>query len=280
MGVNAALAIVKLAAGIFGHSYALIADAVESLADVFSSIVVWRGIVLAAEPADADHPYGHGKAEPIATAIVAGILLVAALGISAEAVRNIILPAEPPHAYTLAVLGIVIAIKEGLYRFVSREGSEIESAVVQGDAWHHRSDAITSLAAAIGISVALLGGPKYQRADSIAAIIAAIVIAWNGMRLLRGALLELMDTAPSRTLNADIRKFALEVPGVDDVEKCFVRKMGIHFFVDLHLEVDPQMTVQTAHDIAHQVKDRIRDKLPAVRDVLVHVEPSGRHFDS
>ena len=274
MAVNVVLAIAKLTAGILGNSYALIADAVESLADVFSSIIVWRGVVVAAEPADEDHPYGHGKAEPIASAIVAAMLLVAAIGISIQAIREMFAPHPGPKPFTLIVLLITVAIKETLFRFVSREGAQLESSVVRTDAWHHRSDAITSLAAAIGISIALIGGRGFESADSIAAVVAAIIIAWNGWRLLRPALDELMDTAPSKSFNAQIKKIAADISGVSAVEKCKVRKMGFHYFVDLHVEVDPQMTVQRGHEIAHLVKDEIRRQLPAVHDVLVHIEPS------
>jgi cation diffusion facilitator family transporter len=274
MAINALLAAAKLTAGILGHSYALIADAVESMADVFSSVIVWRGVVVAATPADEDHPYGHGKAEPIAAAIVATILLAAAVGISIQAIRQMFTPHAGPAPFTLLILFITILVKEFLYRFASREGAEIESSVVQTDAWHHRSDAITSLAAAIGISVALIGGSGFESADSIAAVVAALIIAWNGWKLLRPALDELMDTAPSQSFNAQIRKIATEIPNVNAVEKCFVRKMGFHYFVDMHVEVDPQMTVQQAHEIAHRVKDEIRRQLPAVSDVLVHIEPS------
>jgi cation diffusion facilitator family transporter len=274
MAINALLAAAKLTAGILGHSYALIADAVESLADVFSSVIVWRGVVVAATPADEDHPYGHGKAEPIAAAIVSTILLAAAVGICIQAVRQMLIPHTGPAPFTLLILIVTVFIKEFLYRFASREGAEIESTVVQTDAWHHRSDAITSLAAAIGISVALIGGSGFESADSIAAIVAALIIAWNGWKLLRPALDELMDTAPSKTFNAEIRKIAAAIPNVNAVEKCFVRKMGFRYFVDMHVEVDPQMTVQQAHEIAHHVKDEIRRQLPSVSDVLVHIEPS------
>ncbi len=272
--VNALLSVVKLAAGILGNSYALMADAVESLADVFSSVIVWRGLVLAAEPPDEDHPYGHGKAEPIAAAIVATILLIAAIGISIQAVREMLVPHAGPAPFTLIVLLITVAIKELLFRIVSRVGAELESNIVRTDAWHHRSDAITSLAAAIGISVALLGGKGFESADSIAAIVAAGIIAWNGWRLLRPALDELMDTAPNPSFNAQVKTIAEGIPGVNAIEKCHIRKMGFNYFVDLHVEVDPQMSVQRAHEIAHQVKDEIRRHLPAVHDVLVHIEPS------
>ncbi len=276
MAANTLLAAGKLLAGIFGNSYALIADAVESIADIFSSLIVWRALVLAAAPADEEHPYGHGKAEPIAAAIVSTMLLFASVGITIQAIHRIIAPEGGPRAFTLIVLLATIVIKEGLFRFVFRESIEIESDVVRTDAWHHRSDAITSLAAFIGIGFAVLGGKKFESADSIAAIVAAGIIAWNGWRLLRPAMDELMDAAPSRTFNSEIEKIARSISGVDDVEKCVVRKMGYHYFVDMHVEVDPEMTVQVAHDIAHQVKDAVRQKMPAVYDVLVHIEPRGQ----
>src|SRR5690348_3324596 len=174
--INAILTSAKFTAGILGHSHALIADAVESLADVFSSIVVWRGVVLAAEPADEDHPYGHGKAEPIAAALVSTMLIVAAGWIAFSALSAVAHPHKAPEPYTLVVLIVVILIKEGMFRFLSRESSLIESSAVETDAWHHRSDAITSLAAFLGISIALVGGKGYEPADDFAALGAALVI--------------------------------------------------------------------------------------------------------
>ena len=273
MGVNILLAGGKLAAGIFGHSHALVADAVESFADIFSSLIVWGGVVVAAQPADADHPYGHGKAEPLATAVVATVLMLAAVGIAVQSVREIIAPHQSPAPYTLLVLLAVVAVKEGLFRFVMREGTSVDNSVVRSDAWHHRSDAITSLAAAIGITVALIGGPGYESADDVAAIVAAGIIASNGWRLLRPAMDELMDAAPDEHVREDVRNIARTIEGVADVEKCLVRKMGYHLYVDMHVEVDPGMTVQQAHDIAHEVKNQVRRQLPRVNDVLVHIEP-------
>jgi cation diffusion facilitator family transporter len=275
--VNIILAGGKMAAGLFGHSHALVADAVESLADVFSAIVVWRGLVVAAAPADAEHPYGHGKAEPIAAAIVSTMLLLAAVGISVQAVREILQPKTGPAAYTLFVLIGVVLVKERLFRFVLSEAASVESAAVHTDAWHHRSDMITSLAAAIGISIALIGGKGYESADDVAALVAAGIIAWNGWRLLRPALNELMDTAPDFRLVDQITRIASTTTEVQRVEKCIVRKMGYHYFVDMHIEVAPKMTVQRAHEIAHLVKDRVREQIPSVRDVLVHVEPGLQH---
>jgi cation diffusion facilitator family transporter len=272
--INALLTCAKFAAGILGHSHALIADAIESLADVFSSIIVWRGVVIAAAPADEDHPYGHGKAEPIAAATVSTMLLLAAGWIAVQAFRGIAQPHPAPAPFTLVVLLAVICIKEGLFRFVLREAISVESSAVHTDAWHHRSDVITSLAAAVGISVSLLGGKGYESADDVAAIVAAAIIVWNAWRLLRPSLNELMDRSPSRELCELIRQIAEQVKGVERVEKTLVRKMGYYFYADMHVEVDPQMTVQRSHDIAHEVKDKVRTQLPRVRDVLVHIEPN------
>jgi len=275
LAVNSLLTIVKLITGVLGNSHALVADAVESLADIFSSVIVWRGLVVAAEPADEDHPYGHGKAEPIAAAVVSTMLLLAAIWIATEAFLQIGKPRSAPALFTLLVLLGVIIIKEGLFRFVLRESLSTESSAIYTDAWHHRSDAITSLAAAIGITIALVGGKGYESADDVAAILAAVMIAWNGWRLLRPALHELMDRAPGREMEERIRRIAETVSGVEAVEKCLVRKMGNNYYVDMHLEVDPQMTVKRAHEIAHDVKDKIRSRIHAVRDVLVHIEPAN-----
>jgi cation diffusion facilitator family transporter len=274
LATNAVFATVKMLAGIFGHSHALIADAVESMADVFSSIVVWRGVVLAETPADEDHPYGHGKAEPIASAVVSTMLLLAAIWIVIGAFRAIAEPHQPPEPFTLIVLVAVIIVKEGLFRFALREAVSVDSSVVATDAWHHRSDAITSFAAAIGIIIAIAGGKGFESADDWAAIVAACVIAWNGWRLLRPALNELMDRSPNREVVDRIRTVAEAVSGVSRVEKCLVRQMGYQYFVDMHVEVDAQMTVLRSHEIAHLVKDNVRAQVPRVRDVLVHIEPS------
>ena len=275
MAANTLLCAAKLTAGLVGHSYALVADAVESLADIFSSVVVWGGVVVAAEPADESHPYGHGKAEPIAASVVAILLLLASVGIAIQAIYGTISPRESPAPFTLLVLIASIVIKESLFRFVRREGEKLDSSVVRADAWHHRTDVITSLFTLAGIGVAIVGGPKYQSADSVAAIIAAGIIAWNGWRFLRPALDELMDAAPDESFNNRIKGVAGKISGVDAVEKCIARKTGYHYFVDMHVEVDPKMTVERAHEIAHQVKDAIRHEFPTVVDVLVHIEPSN-----
>jgi len=273
MAANAALCVAKFAAGVMGHSHALIADAAESSADILSSIIVWRALVAAAEPADREHPYGHGKAEPLAAASVAVMLLLAAGGIILKSAQNLGAARGAPRAFTLYVLIAVVLIKELLFRFVSREAGSVQSIAVHADAWHHRSDAVTSLAAAMGISLALAGGPRFFFADDAAAIVAGLIIAWQGWKLLRPALDELMDAAPGAAVVAQIKSAAGQTGGVQRIEKCVVRKAGFYYFVDMHAEVDPQLTVRQAHDIAHRVKDRVREAVPAVHDVLVHIEP-------
>ncbi|MGH7650370.1 MAG: cation diffusion facilitator family transporter [Gemmatimonadaceae bacterium] len=270
---NAVLVLVKFIAGIVGHANALVADAVESSADIFSSLIVWMGLSIAARPADEDHPYGHGKAEPIAAAVVSLMLLGAAVGISVLAIREILRPHHLPAPFTLFVAAGVIIIKEVLYRRVSRVGREVGSSVVAADAWHHRSDAISSLAAFVGISIALIGGPGWEAADDWAALVAAILVAVNGIRTLRPAISGLMDEAPDRTVKERAVQAALEVAGVRRVEDLNVRSSGLGFYVDLHVKADPTISLEEAHEIAATVKYAILNAIPNVVNVLVHMEP-------
>ena len=273
IALNGGLALVKLVTGFVGHSYALIADAVESLGDIFSSAIVWGGIAIASRPADEDHPYGHGKAEPLAALAVALMLIGAAVGIAIQAVREIQTPHRSPAGYTLVVLIAVVAIKETMYRYASKVAKRIGSTVVGVDAWHHRSDALTSAAAAVGIAIALIGGERYATADDWAALAACLVIAFNGARFAKSAIGELMDTMPQTALVAQVHEVAAAVKGARFVEKVLVRKMGSNLYVDLHLEVDPTMSVYDAHGIGHAVKNAIVLSWPEVVDVLVHIEP-------
>ena len=272
---NCALAASKALAGVFGHSYALLADAMESTMDIFSSIVVLSGLKIAITPPDESHPYGHGKAEPLAAIVVSLGLIAAAVFLAIQSIHRIAHHHESPAPWTLIVLVAVITIKETLFRIVSRVGHDIDSTAVVTDAWHHRSDAITSVAAFIGILIAVVGGPEYAKADAWAALFACAIIAYNGWRLLLPALNEVMDAAPDPGLEARVRRVAQSVPGVAAVESCAVRKMGFEYFVDLHVEVDGNMSVRDGHEVAHRVKDAIRDDSPRVRDVLVHIEPEG-----
>ena len=272
--INVAFATVKIAGGIIGHAYVLIADGIESALDIGGSIIIWGGLTVAARPPDQTHPYGHGKAEPIAAIVVALGVLVAAIGLAIESVREILTPRHGPAPFTLAILVVVIVVKEILFRYVNRVGKEFESTAVQTDAWHHRSDALTSAAAFIGISVALIGGERWRSADDWAALFACAVIAANGVRRLLPAFHEIMDTAPRARIVRAICGVATSVPGVVEVEKCRARKMGLDFYVDLHARVDGNISVHEGHEIAHCVKAAIQQSNPRVADVLVHIEPA------
>src|SRR5438477_9222260 len=272
--INVVLASVKIVAGVIGHAYVLIADGIESALDIGGSIVIWGGLTVAARPPDQTHPYGHGKAEPIAALVVALCVLVAAIGLAVESVREILTPHHGPAPFTLGILVVVIVIKEILFRYVNRIGEDLESTAVQTDAWHHRSDALTSAAAFIGISVALIGGERWQSADDWAALFACAVIGANGVRLLLPAFQEIMDTAPGGKIVRSIRVVASSVSGVVEVEKCHARKMGLDYYVDLHVGVDGNISVHQGHAIAHRVKAAIKQSDSRVADVLVHIEPA------
>lgn len=274
MLVNLIFATAKILGGLFGHAYVLIADGIESALDVGGSFVIWGGLKFAARPPDETHPYGHGKAEPIAAAVVAFGVLAAAAGLAVESVREILTPHYGPAPFTLGILIVVIVVKEILFRYVNRIGRHVESTAVQTDAWHHRSDALTSAAAFIGISVALIGGSGWQSADDWAALFACAVIAANGIRLLRPALYEIMDTAPRGKIVDHVREAARAVPGVVEIEKLLIRKMGLSFYVDLHVKVNGAISVREGHQIAHAVKRAIQDSDRRIADVLVHIEPA------
>jgi cation diffusion facilitator family transporter len=274
VAVNMFLAAIKAITGILGHSYALVADAIESTFDVASSFVVLGGLKIAAAPPDEDHPYGHGKAEPLAAMVAAVALCTAAIGIAIQSAREILTPHHAPAWYTLVVLVAVVLVKEGMFRYVVKVGRKVRSMAVETDAWHHRSDALTSAAAFVGISVALIGGPGYESADDWAALAVSGVILFNGIRLLAPAVQEVMDRAPSPEIEALVRTVAGAVPGVQALDKCYVRKMGLTYFVDLHVVVEESLTVRAGHSIAHDVKDAIRAANPRIVDVLVHIEPN------
>jgi len=271
--VNGVLAAIKLAAGILGNSYALIADATESFADLFSSIVVWGGVAIASRAPDETHPFGHRRAEALAAALVGVMLVIAAAGIAVASIREIVTPHHLPEPYTLVVLVGVIVVKETLFRFVLRGATEIESNAVAADAWHHRSDAITSAAAFVGISVALIGGNGWESADDVAALVAAGIILYNGMRVLKPAVDEVMDRAPDRAMLEQVTAAAVAVPGVLATEKLRGRKHGPRWLLEIHVQADSGMSLHDAHVLGGKVKSAIRAAVPEVEQVLVHMEP-------
>jgi cation diffusion facilitator family transporter len=275
MGSNALLAVIKWIAGYFGNSYALIADAIESTTDFFASFLVLLGLKYASRPADENHPYGHGKAEPLITFLVVGFLITSAVIIAHESIQNIKTPHGPPKPFTLFVLGAIILWKEISYQLVIRKSRETKSTLLKADAWHHRSDAITSVTAFIGITIALVMGKGYESADDWAALAASGFILYNCYRIFRPALGEIMDEHSYDDLIKQIRTIAMHVEGVTGTEKCIVRKAGMRYFIDLHIEVDGDISVKQGHDIAHALKAKLIQELPEVADVLMHVEPRG-----
>lgn len=271
---NASLAIIKGLAGFFGNSYALTADAIESTTDIFSSFLVLFGIKYSNRPADDNHPYGHGRAEPLITFIVVGFLITSATIIAYESIDNIRTPHEMPKSWTLIVLGAIIIWKEFSFRLVMKRSIETNSSSLKADAWHHRSDAITSIAAFVGISIALILGKGYESADDWAALFASGFIFYNSYLIFRPALGEIMDEHLYEDLVGDIRKISHQVEGIVDTEKCFIRKAGMKYHVDLHAIVNANITVKEGHLLSHKLKDTLRQEIPELGHVLIHIEPN------
>lgn len=271
---NICLAIIKGFAGVFGNSYALVADAIESTTDIFASILVLFGIKYSSRPADENHPYGHGRAEPLITFLVVGFLIFSAILIAYHSIQNINTPHQLPKSWTLYVLAAIIIWKELSYRIVLKKSKETNSSALKADAWHHRSDAITSVAAFIGISIALFMGPGYETADDWAALFASGFILYNCYLIFRPALAEIMDEDLHNDLIEDIRKVAKTVPGILYTEKCFVRKAGMSYQVDLHAVVDATITVREGHELSHKLQDALQLEIPELSHVLIHIEPN------
>ncbi len=277
VAVNASLAVLKIMTGVFGNSYALIADGIESTTDIATSLAIWQGLRISTRPADEQHPYGYGKAEALAGMIAAVALLAAAVIIAVQSVQEIYTPHHLPHWSTLVVLILVVAIKEALARYIGQAGDEHDSRALQSDAWHHRSDALTSLAAFIGISIGLIGGPGYETADDFAALVACLVIVYSGLRLLWSAARDLMDAAPPQSFTAAVRALAASVPGVRAIDKLRIRKSGLTHFIDIHVQVDASATVRQGHQIGGKVRATLRASNLRIADVLIHIEPYEKH---
>ncbi len=273
---NLGLAGIKISAGILGNSYALIADGIESVSDVFSSSLVFLGLKYAEKPADENHPYGHGKIEPLITFLVVGFLIASALLIAYQGYQNILTPQKSPKAWTLILLGIIILWKEISYRVVLSNSKLTGSTSLKADAWHHRSDAITSVAAFIGISISLLFGEGFETADDWAALFASGIILFNAYLIFRPALGEILDEDVYEELSLRIKEIAKDISGVMAVEKCHIRKAGMSYCVDIHIIVNGKITVKEGHDIAHTFKDTLQKRIPSLTSILIHVEPDYR----
>ncbi len=272
--LNLVLAAVKFAGGIFGHTYALIADAMESLIDVVTSLMVWFGFQVAKQPPDAEHPYGHGKAESLAALFVAVVMILAAVWIAVHALHEIRTPHTGPRAFTLPLLVGVVLVKLWFSRRLQKQGMDSGSTALAAESSHHGADALTSAAAFIGISIALIGGKGFETADDWAALAACAVIGGNGIKIALKAFGEIMDGTANTAIEVSVRELATAVPGVFAVEKCRIRKSGLSYLVDIHVIVQGDISVRAGHDIAHAVKDMLMHSDHAVTDVLVHIEPT------
>jgi len=275
---NTCLALIKGFAGVFGNSYALIADAIESTTDVLSSLLVLFGLKYAERPADKNHPYGHGKIEPLITFLVVAFLVTSATVIAYESIQNIQTPQMVPKAWTLIVLGVIIIWKEISFRLIMKKSKETNSSSLKADAWHNRSDAITSVMAFIGISIALILGKGYETADDWAALLASAFIFYNSYLIFRPALGEVMDEHLYDDLLSEIREESLKVNGVNGTEKCFIRKAGMNYHVDLHAIVDGEISVKEGHYISHLLKDHLKETIPSLGHILIHIEPDNKNY--
>lgn len=270
---NSFLAAVKFAAGILGNSFALIADAIESTSDIFSSLLILLGLRYAAKPADENHPYGHGRAESLVTFIIVAFLAVTATSIIYQAVINLQQTQTAPKSFTIYVLIVIVLFKEVLYRYLKQKGKKLNSSAIAAEAIHQRADAITSLFALLGVGIAVLGGPGFEIADDIAAILAAGLIFYNAYRIFRPALGEIMDEHMHQEMEGTIRELSLEVNGVMDTEKCHIRKVGMYYIIDLHMIVKGDISVTEGHEISHNLKDYLMDNIQEIENVNIHVEP-------
>lgn len=271
---NTLLALIKGISGILGNSFALVADAIESTTDIFSSLVVFLGFKYANKPPDENHPYGHGKIEPLVTFVVVGFLIFSAVVIAYESINNINTPHNLPESWTLLVLGAIIIWKELSYQFVLRKSKQINSSSLKADAWHHRSDAITSISAFIGITVALILGKGYETADDWAALLASAFILYNSYLIFRPAFGEVMDEHTHDEVIKEIRAIAKTVDGIDNTEKCMVRKSGLTYHIELHAIVNEDLTVKQGHDLSHILKDKLKEKMSQLGNVVIHIEPT------
>lgn len=277
--INVTLMLVKIITGVVGNSYALIADGIESASDIITSLVTWVGFHFSLKPADKEHPYGHGKIESLA-GVFSGFSLIAAAGIIAyHSVKEIVTPHLVPAWYTLPVLIIIVIVKETLSRKVLGASDSVSSQALKGDAWHHRSDAITSAAAAIGIAIALFGGPGYEMADDWGALLACIIILINGTLIIRASMHDVLDGAVDQASIDAVHNLVSEIPSVENVEIVKIRKSGIGWFVDMHVWVQPQMTIVDGHALSHKIKAAIMESNKLVYDVMIHLEPTKQKKD-
>ncbi len=271
---NIVLTIITWIAGVLGNSNAIIANAIESTNDIIASSVVFFGLKYSQKPANEDYPYGRGRIEPIITFIVVLIMILSAVFIVLGAIHNMNTPHALPKKWTLIFVTAFLVWKECCYRLVYKKSKQLNSSALLAEAWHHRSDALTSIATLAGISLALFLGAEYAYLDDVAAIVASIFIVYNAFKIFRPAWGEIMDKNSHEKFKLMIYEDAQLIPDIIQIEKCHVRKVGIYYYIDMHLEVDGKMPVRRGHAISHEFKDLLMDKHHEIGDVLIHIEPA------
>jgi cation diffusion facilitator family transporter len=274
MLVSAALAAMKIVAGMSGHSTAVVADGLESASDVIASGFVLFGLTLAAKPADENHPYGHGRVETLTGLLIGVVLLAGGAAISWSSISRVGQPHEHLASFVIWPLVISLAAKTGLATLKFRYGRKLGSEALIADAWNDAMDTISAIAALAAVGLTLSDSVRFAEADRYGGFVVGLIVVSAGIRVVRETTMQLIDTMPDAQLIHQIREAAAAVEGVRGVEKCFARKTGFKYHVDLHLEVDPDMTVRRSHQLAHEVQLHIREHLAWVADVLVHVEPA------
>jgi cation diffusion facilitator family transporter len=274
MIVSGLLAVVKIAVGLAGHSTAVVADGLESGGDVFASGFVLLALTLAAKPADENHPYGHGRVETLTGLLIGLVLTAGGALISYVSFERLGQPRQPLAFYVVWPLALSLAAKTGLAGFKFHYGRKLKSAALVADAWNDAMDTLSAVAALIAVGLTLSDPVRYLDADRWGGFVVGLIVIAAGARVAHDTAMQLMDTMPDDDLMNQIRLTAAGVPGVRGVEKCYARKTGLQYHVDLHLEVDPNLTVRQSHQIAHEVRQRVTKTLDWVADVLVHVEPA------
>lgn len=269
-----ALALANVSAGLIARSTSVVAAGLEFAGDVLASLIVFFGMLMASRPPDEDHPYGHGRFEILAGLIVGFILVLAGIGIAARSLNKVGEAHAAPGALAIWSLAVSMAIKSSLAWAKFRVGRRIGSAAVVADAWNDTVDLLSAMAALGAVSLAIYDPDRFLAADSYGGFVVGVIVVLTGVRVVRDTSMELTDTAPAPGLLQEIRRQAIQVPKVEAVEKCFARKTGLQYHVDLHIEVAPEMTVAESHYIAHKVQDHVLRTVPSVAGVLVHIEPT------
>lgn len=272
MVVSGSLAGLKIIVGLLAGSTAVVSDGVESAADVVASGIVLLGLYLASKPPDAEHPYGHGRFETLSGLAVGVMLGITGAGICFNAASHLGDP-QVPSSFALWPLIVSMIAKAVMAVTKFQTGKKINSQALEADAWNDSMDILSALTALVAVGLALWRPDQFAAADHYGAFGVGLIVVFLGLRVTYETGEQLMDRMPESPRLEEIRRVALQVEGARAVEKCFARRTGLRYHVDLHLEVDPDMTVRESHKLAHDVRARIVDDLSWVADVLVHVEP-------